>query len=113
MHELSIVEGILDAVIPEVKKYKVERVLEIRLKVGAMSGIVPQCIHEYFQVASRGTIAEGAKITIEKIPVRIRCTDCGYDGPISLGKFRCPECGGINFRVLSGNEYYVDSVEAE
>ena len=113
MHELSIVEGILEAVIPEVQKYPVSRVLEIRLKIGEMAGIVPSCIDEYFRIASQGTIAEGARICIEKIPVRINCPDCGYDGPISLGKYKCPGCGGIRFKILSGKEYYVDSVEAE
>ena len=113
MHELSIVEGILEAVLPEVRKYPVSRVLEIRLKIGEMSGIVPQCIDEYFRIASKGTIAEDAHIRIEKIPVRISCPDCGYDGPIRLGKYKCPDCGGIAFKVLSGTEYYVDSVEAE
>ena len=113
MHELSIVEGILEAVIPEVQKYPVSRVLEIRLKIGEMAGIVPSCIDEYFRIASQGTIAEGARICIEKIPVRISCPDCGYDGPITLGKYKCPGCGGIRFKILSGKEYYVDSVEAE
>ncbi len=113
MHELSIVEGILEAVIPEVRKYDVSRVTEIRLKIGELSGIVPQCIEEYFRIASEGTIAEGASLKIEKVPVRISCGDCGYDGEISPGKFRCPGCGGTGFRILSGNEYFVDSVLAD
>lgn len=110
---MSIVEGILEAVIPEVEKHDVSRVTEIRLKIGELSGIVPACIEEYFGIASRGTIAEGAAIRIEKVPVRIRCGDCGYDGEISARRFRCPECNGTAFKVVSGNEYYVDSVLAE
>ena len=113
MHELSIVEGILEAVIPEVKKHDVSKILEIRLKIGELSGIVPQCMQEYFQIAAAGTMADGAKLKIERIPVRINCPDCGYDGSIKLGKYRCPQCNGINFKLVSGREYYVDSVEAE
>ena len=113
MHELSIVEGILEAVIPEVKKYNVTRVTEIRLKIGEMSGIVPQCIDEYFRIAAAGTIAEGAHIRIEKIPVTVSCPDCGYNGTIRIGHFRCPECSGTGFKIISGREYYVDSVEAD
>ena len=70
MHELVIVEGILDTVIPEVKKYDVEKILSIRLKIGELSGIVESCVHEYFGIAAKGTIAEGAKIIIEKTPIR-------------------------------------------
>lgn len=113
MHELSIVEGILEAVIPEVEKYDVSRVLSIKLRIGELSGVVPECINYYFDIASRGTVAEGAKIVIEKVPVRIKCPDCGYDGIIRLGHFKCPECSGTGFKIISGKEYYVDSVEAE
>ena len=113
MHELSIVEGILEAVIPEVEKYDVNRVLSIKLKIGELSGVVPDCINYYFDIASKGTIAEGAKIVIERIPIRIECRDCGYDGTISLGRHKCPKCDGTNFRIVSGKEYFVDSVEAE
>lgn len=113
MHELSIVEGILEAVIPEVKKYDVSRVISIKLKIGELSGVVPECINYYFAIASKGTIAEGAVIQTEKVPVRIKCPDCGYDGNIRIGHFKCPDCGKTNFRIISGREYFVDSVEAE
>ena len=112
MHELVIVEGILEAVIPEVKKYDVSKIETIRLKIGEMSGIVPSCIHEYFAIAAKGTIAEGAKLVIEKTPIRITCPDCGFEGEIHKGQYRCPECDSAGFRIISGREYYVESVEA-
>lgn len=113
MHELSIVEGILETVVPEVRKYNVTRITEIRLKIGEMSGIVPQCIDEYFGIAAKGTIAEGARIRIERIPVRVSCPECGYEGGIARGRYKCPGCGGTGFRIVSGREYYIDSVEAD
>ncbi|MBQ7174617.1 MAG: hydrogenase maturation nickel metallochaperone HypA [Lachnospiraceae bacterium] len=113
MHELVIVEGILDTVIPEVKKYDVEKILSIRLKIGELSGIVPSCVHEYFRIAAKGTIAEGARIIIEKTPIRITCRDCGFEGEIRKGTYACPQCGSTGFRIISGKEYFVDSVEAE
>ena len=113
MHELSIVEGILEAVIPEVKKYDISRVLSVKLKIGELSGVVPECVSYYFDIASKGTIAEGAGIVIERVPVKISCPDCGYTGIIERGKFKCPKCLGTDFKIISGREYFVDSVEAE
>ena len=114
MHELAIVEGILETVIPAVKKYPdVKRIVTIKLQIGELSGVVPECIHEYFLIAAQGTIAEGAKIEIERIPVGIKCGSCGYEGPFEGKVYRCPKCGGIDYRIVSGREYYVDSVEAE
>ena len=82
MHELAITEGIINAAIPEAEKHGAKRILEIRLKIGELSGVLPECIQFYFDIASRGTIAENAKLVVEKVPVTIRCLDCGYEGPI-------------------------------
>ena len=113
MHELVIVEGILETVIPAVQEHDVSRILSIRLRIGELSGIVPSCIHEYFSIASAGTIAEGAKIVIEPVPIRIHCPDCGKGSVIKKGTYACPLCGSERFRILSGREYYVESIEAE
>lgn len=113
MHELAIVEGILDAVIPEVKKYNVKNVLSIKLKIGELSGVVPESVQYYFDIAARDTLASGARLIMERIPATIGCPDCGYSGPIVKGRYACPRCGSTGFKLISGREYYVDSVEAE
>ena len=113
MHELAITEGIIRAAVPDAEKHGAKRILEIHLKIGELSGVLPECIQYYFDIASRGTIAENAKLTVEKIPVTIACPDCGYAGVVDLKKIRCPQCGGTGFRLTGGKEYFVDSLEAE
>ena len=113
MHELAITEGIMDAAIPKAKEAGAKRILEIRLKIGELSGVMPECIETYFNIVSAGTIAEGAKIVSETIKVGINCPDCGYDGDADRKKIRCPKCGGINFKIVRGREYFVDSLEVE
>ena len=113
MHELAITEGIIEAAIPEAEKYGAKRILEIRLKIGELSGVMPECIQYYFDIASKGTIAENAKLKIEKIPVTVRCLDCGFEGVIDRKKIRCPDCGGTELKLIGGREYFVDSLEAE
>ena len=113
MHELAITEGIMEAAIPAAKEAGAEKILEIRLKIGELSGVIPECINEYFNVISKGTIAEGAKIKVEKISVRIKCSSCGFEGTIEKRKIYCPVCKERNFRIIAGREYYVDSLEVE
>lgn len=113
MHELAITEGIIEAAIPAAKEAGAKRILEIRLKVGELSGVIPECVYEYFKMLSEGTIAEGARIITEKIPAGIKCDACGYEGGIDRKRRKCPECGSLDFKITSGMEYYVDSLEAE
>lgn len=103
----------MEAAIPEAEKAGAERILEIRLKIGELSGVLPECIEYYFNLVCAGTIAEGAKITATKIPVGIECPDCGFNGDIDRKKIICPKCQGINFKVVRGREYFVDSLEVE
>ena len=72
----------MQAAIPAAVKSGAKRILEIRLKVGELSGVIPACVEEYFSMLSEGTIAEGAAIVSETIPASIECRDCGWSGPM-------------------------------
>ena len=113
MHELAIVEGIIDAAVPEAKKHGAKRILVINLKIGELSGVIPECIQEYFTSAAAGSIAENAKIAVERVPATIRCNSCGYDGALGKRRRRCPNCEGTDFILTGGREYFVDSLEVE
>ena len=113
MHELAITQGIIAAAVPEAKRHGAKKILEIRLRIGEYSGVFPEYIQEYFNIASRGTLAEGAKLVIEKVPIVIHCNKCNFEGEIPRRKIQCPECGGLDIKLISGREYFVDSLEVE
>ena len=58
MHELALTEGILQIVREQAEKNGFERVLEISLRVGEYSGIVPECLLEFFPIVSKGTVGQ-------------------------------------------------------
>ena len=62
MHELSITEHLLDDCIREARKQNASRIRVIRLVIGQLKGIVPDCIQIYLDMLAEGTIAEGARI---------------------------------------------------
>lgn len=113
MHELAIAQGIIDAAVPEALRHGAKRVLEIRLKIGELSGVFPEYMQECFDIAAAGTIAQNARLKVERIPVAVRCQECGYEGGIDRRKIRCPRCGGTELKITAGREYYVDSLEVE
>ena len=113
MHELAVTRSLIDLVDREAKKQGFTRALEIRLKVGTYSGIVPECILDLFPYAAKDTAAEGAELVFEKVPARFACPDCGYEGPVERRDACCPSCGGTALRMTAGREFFVDSLKVE
>ena len=113
MHELAITEHILETVLPEAEKHGAGRILEIRLKIGELSGVLPDYLQRCFEVVREGTIAQDAVLSIESIPLKVRCEDCGYEGRIDRKNICCPQCGGTALKITAGREFYIDSLVAE
>lgn len=113
MHELSVTEGILNFALDEAKKLNAEKVTAIKLKIGALSGLVPDCIGIYFETVAEGTLCEGATLTFERIPAKIRCSDCKNEHQIEGFRLICPVCASRRVELIAGREAYIDSMEIE
>ena len=113
MHELALTEGIISIVESEKKKNGFERVSEISLKLGEYSGVIPECVEEFFPIASRGTAAAGAKLIFERVPAEFECRECAWHGGLEKGSFTCPACGGENLKMTAGREFYVENIKVE
>lgn len=113
MHELAITRNIIAIVDSESEKNGFERVVEISLRVGEYSGIVPSCIREFFPIAAKGTKAENAELTIEMIPASFLCLDCGYEGAADRVNHCCPVCRSDALKMTAGREFFVENLKVE
>lgn len=113
MHELSITEHLLDYCIEEAQKQNACRIRVIRVCIGALRGIVPDCIQIYLDMLSEGTIAEGVRLEAEFLPVKVRCRECGRESEITPHHLECPACKSLSLKILSGKEFYVKSLEVD
>ncbi len=113
MHELAITQSILDIAEQVAREHGATRVREVRIMLGEYSGVVPQCVQDYFDVISQGTIAQGAVLNIQRLPVVIHCQDCGQDSQIDRRHVRCPQCGSTHLKLIQGREFYIESLEVD
>lgn len=113
MHELAVTEGMLNLAISEATRHNSKKILSIKLKLGEYSDIVPEIVQEFFDIVSRDTIAEGAKLMVERIPVTVECLDCGITSTLERSQFACPHCGSVAIKMLTGKEFFIESLEAE
>ena len=113
MHELAITESLLRTVEEEINRYKAVKVSEIRIIMGKLNAFIPECIQEYFELMSEGTPAEGARLVFNIQPVILECRICNKKFEMEYNRLKCKYCQGINVDIISGKEFYVDSLDIE
>ena len=62
MHEASLTRALVDRVLAIAKEQDAERVVALRVRLGALSHMSPSHFREHFDVAAAGTIAAGARV---------------------------------------------------
>ena len=109
MHELAITQNIV-ALVVNASTHRPIKV--ITLKVGELSGVQEEAIRFCFDVVSKRTMAEGARLDIVPVPALLRCRKCFLEFLLN-DKWACPSCAAIGGDVLSGKEFFVESIEVE
>jgi hydrogenase nickel incorporation protein HypA/HybF len=109
MHELSIASSVLEKVLEETKKHGGGKVTEIKLQIGKLSHIMPDALDFAFQTLAEGTPAAKARIDIERVPLRLKCRACGWEGAASPDSFLCGQCKSSDVQVIAGMEMVLAS----
>jgi hydrogenase nickel incorporation protein HypA/HybF len=116
MHELPITEEILKIVLKHAQINNVRQVMAIHLQIGKLSDLEDEWIQRYFDYLSKGTLAEGAKLKIQRMPIMMQCSACSasYEAEAAkIGDLACPQCGQKESSLLSGREYYIKDMEVQ
>lgn len=111
MHELPIVEDLLQVVGEEAKERNLGKIKKIHLVIGELSSVIDESVQMYFDLLSEGTACEGAELSFEHVPAMLRCVDCGREFE-HRKSFNCPGCGGESRLIKgTGQEFYIRSIE--
>jgi hydrogenase nickel incorporation protein HypA/HybF len=116
MHELPVIQSILDVVLNHARMNQVSRVFSIALAIGELSDLQDEWLQRYFDYISKGTPAEGARLVIERTPVVLKCANCSKEIQIKTSEMNdviCPDCGNKELKLISGREYFIKSMEAQ
>jgi hydrogenase nickel incorporation protein HypA/HybF len=112
MHELSIAMSILDLAQEEADRNGGATVAAIHLKIGPLSGVVPQALESAYELAREQTPFEHCRLIIEDVPIAVYCAKCQAERPVrSVQWFCCAECDTPASEVLRGRELLVTALE--
>jgi hydrogenase nickel incorporation protein HypA/HybF len=114
MHELPVTESILKIVLAHAEKNDARRIVTIHLRVGQLSDLQDEWMQQYFDYVSRATMAEGAKLRIERTPIQLECNGCAATYIVKSADqidMPCPQCGLKDSRLIAGREYTITNME--
>ena len=114
MHELSIVEALIEQAQKEVERSGHDgRILWLDLTVGRLSGVNCDSVRFAFELLSPGTLLEGARVRIAEPKATCRCDACHARAEIDELTVRCPHCGSTRVSIEGGRELLLESIEIE
>ncbi len=113
MHEMSIAEGVLTAVLDAAGGCDARRVDRVELVVGQMRLVVPEALVMAWQVISEGTLAARSELAVIETPMEAQCRQCGRKFAPRIDNYLCPGCGQADVDIFAGDDIILKSVVCE
>ena len=121
MHELSMADSMVNAILNTAKSNNAIKIKEATLEIGEFTMLNPEQLKFMIDVLSKDTLLENTKININMIPIEIKCHECNYKGESKtndemnhlLATAKCPKCNHTNVKVIQGRECNVKTIKIE
>jgi hydrogenase nickel incorporation protein HypA/HybF len=113
MHELSVTQSLLDIALRHAAKAEAKRVIDLNIVMGELSSMVDDSIQFYWEIIARGTIAEQATLHFRRVPAELQCQTCSTKYHPSDRELACPNCNGVDTRIIAGEEFALESIDVE
>ena len=111
VHEVSLMQDTVIIATRQAREAGAQRIHRVAMKVGALSGAVPETLEFAFEIVAKGTMAEGATLDIERIPVTCFCPACAQEFTPADLVCECPRCARPSTDIRRGRELQLTSLE--
>jgi len=105
VHELSLVQALLQLITDQAAEHGFQRVNRVRLSCGRLAGVEPRALEFAFTTVRDGTLCARARLELETRPLKLYCFDCGQERiSETADPTTCPGCGGGQVTITGGFE---------
>ena len=112
MHELSIVEALIEQVEKEVARNGHDgAVRRLDVAVGRLSGVNCECFRFAFELLAADTRLAAAELHIRQPKAACCCHACDARIEIEQLPIECPACGSREIGIEGGRELLLESIE--
>jgi Zn finger protein HypA/HybF (possibly regulating hydrogenase expression) len=113
MHELSVAQALVEQLDAIVRERHADAAISFRVRIGPLSGVMPELLTSAFSLAAAGSAVEQAAMELVQAPVRVRCQTCGAETEAAMNRLLCGACGDWHTQLISGDELILESVELQ
>jgi len=113
MRELDATKAILNKAILKARDDDAAHITKLHLAIGEIAEFDQNAIERHWNNLSKGTPVEGAQLHFHIIAAEVQCMSCFRKYHPENGKILCSNCGSMGAKILSGEEFYLESIELE
>ena len=113
MHELPITEGLLNLALKHANQAGAKRITQLNLVIGQLASVVDDSIQFYWDIISKDSIAEGAKLEFRRVPAVLHCWNCEAEFSPNGRDYLCPQCGSARVKVVAGDDFLLESIDVD
>jgi hydrogenase nickel incorporation protein HypA/HybF len=115
MHEMALMRDVVDVVVEQAQRVHARGVRRVYLTIGDGRDVVMDLVDGLFEFLTRGTVAHGAELVIDRVPYTVRCNRCSEVFHIDVyrpGTWACPRCHAErDYSLHSGMEFTINRIE--
>ncbi len=113
MRELAATQSILAKALLKAREGDIKQIKSLHLALGEISELNQTSIRKHWEELSQATPAERAQLYFRLIQAEVQCMACFAKYHPRNGEIHCPQCGSYGAKVLSGEEFYIESIELD
>jgi hydrogenase nickel incorporation protein HypA/HybF len=108
VHELGLLASVVTAVTKAAGDAGASSVEAVGLRVGTLSGAVPDALVGAWPIATSGTLLDGARLDLDVVAAQVWCPRCEAEREVDeFYALRCPACGTPTGMLVHGREFEV------
>ena len=111
MHEFSIMQAALETAGEKTRAAGATQIHRLTLRVGALSGVVPEALRFAFDALKEKSGAATAILEIEEISAVGFCAGCATEFAVAEINYECPRCHRASGELRRGKEMELASLE--
>jgi hydrogenase nickel incorporation protein HypA/HybF len=115
MHEISLVEGLVQQLKELAIENKASKIISVTMEIGPLCGVVVDSFRFGFDIiSSEEQLLRGSKLIIHVPTVRYTCSGCGHE--VITAEERpdcCPTCRELTFFSEGGDDLILRQIELE